>query len=322
MITIRNKGHLEIDLLTTMGAHVKETDNAYGQFGTGMKYAIATLMRNGINFDLCIGENVYQFYAEQKAIRGKEFKMCHMHGKFDRIPLGFTTELGKNWLPWQAYRELYTNAIFDELEGECWEGDMQPMEGYTMFRIYDDIETEGVFLRDMNLELLYASDDVDIYQGKSDYIYYQGVRAKDLHSKKSLFTYNIKSYCTITEDRSIAYDFQVNDKLAKAIVGMDANHDGTVARILNAKNTFFESRIDFTEANGNEPSETFTTVFRNSPETKRNASANHYMGSFAPISPPQPADLRKEFLASLSDLCDDYGVEYEIRDDIAMVKLP
>ena len=111
MISLKNPGLLEIDLITTMGAHVKESDSYLGRFGTGMKYAIAVLLRDNIDFDLYIGENRYEFYTESVTLRGKEFKKCFMRGPADSVPLGFTTDLGRDWKPWMAYRELFTNCV-------------------------------------------------------------------------------------------------------------------------------------------------------------------------------------------------------------------
>ena len=45
MITFHSPTILPIEAATTMGVSVKESDNAIGKFGTGLKYAIAGVLR-------------------------------------------------------------------------------------------------------------------------------------------------------------------------------------------------------------------------------------------------------------------------------------
>jgi len=52
MIILKNKGEIEIETITTMGVNVKECDSPIGFFGTGLKFAIATFLREGIAFAL------------------------------------------------------------------------------------------------------------------------------------------------------------------------------------------------------------------------------------------------------------------------------
>ena len=47
MIIFQNKGLIDVHAISIMGVSVKE-DNSIGFFGTGLKYAIAVLLREGI----------------------------------------------------------------------------------------------------------------------------------------------------------------------------------------------------------------------------------------------------------------------------------
>src|ERR1700733_12022356 len=47
MIVFENYGEIEIDAITTFGVSVKEGPNPIGFFGTGLKYAVAVLLRHG-----------------------------------------------------------------------------------------------------------------------------------------------------------------------------------------------------------------------------------------------------------------------------------
>src|SRR5690606_26741321 len=96
---------------------IKDSDSPIGYFGTGFKYAIAVILRNGGRIDLYRGTRHFTFEAGSKTIRGKDFDVIWLFD--DGGPgedaqcrqLGFTTELGKNWEPWMAYRELHCNAL-------------------------------------------------------------------------------------------------------------------------------------------------------------------------------------------------------------------
>lgn len=310
MIVLKNKGLIEVDLITTMGMHVKETDSYLGRFGTGLKYAIAVFLREGVDFDLYIGKNKYEFYTEKKTVRGKEFEICFMQGKYDSIPLGFTTEFGKDWETWQAYRELFTNSVLDEVSGEVHHGDggPGPEEGHTTFIISGAIETENVFIREMNLEKLYSNSSIDIYRGESPYIYYQGVRAKTLN-KPSMYTYNIKEFCALTEDRQIAYDFRVSEIISTAITSME--QQSLIRPVLNAEDRYYESTMSYDDA-GN-PSDHFIEAYMESPTKTRNYSSQAFMKKHIK-SDPGPTETKDRFFGELRSLVEDYECSINIFD--------
>jgi hypothetical protein len=107
-----------------MGANVKVVDNPIGQFGTGLKYAVAVILRHGGTVRLFIETEEYEFYVHEKDFRGKELQTVRMrkrHGTLARWmssrQLPFTLNYGRNWELWQAYRELESNAR-DERGGD------------------------------------------------------------------------------------------------------------------------------------------------------------------------------------------------------------
>ena len=88
-----NDGEMDILGATIMGVHVKEGSNPIGHFGTGLKFAIATLLRTGHAVKIYVGEKLYNFDVEKVNIRGKDFDVVCM----TCVRLGFTTDTGKNW---------------------------------------------------------------------------------------------------------------------------------------------------------------------------------------------------------------------------------
>lgn len=101
MIVFKNEGILDINSIITFGVSVKEKESAIGFFGTGLKYAIAVLLRNGCEVAIKSGLDVYYFGTESLIVRGKSFPIVTMNGK----QLSFTTEYGKTWELWKAARE-------------------------------------------------------------------------------------------------------------------------------------------------------------------------------------------------------------------------
>lgn len=309
MITLKNPGLLELELMCTMGANVKQSDSAIGYFGTGLKYAIATLLREGIEFHVFIGCNRYDFYSEEKTLRGKKFELCYMKGPFDSTPLGFTTELGKNWKVWQAYREIYSNCL-DEGGVINHGGRPNPDAESTTFFISTDIEVDGVFLCEMDKKLLYSDNDVDILGGESGHIYYQGIRAKDLN-KNSIYTYNIKKKCELTEDRQLCYSFVVDAIIQNAVAKMEDK--GIIKSVVAAPKDSYESSFTFGDWGSEKPGQNFMEVVGT--EKNINPTIKRYVSSYTPKRPLTDLERKQNFINEIIGICDENNVSCSDRGD-------
>lgn len=316
MIILKNTGLLEIDLITTMGVNIKECDSPIGYFGTGLKYAICTLLRNNIDFSLWIGNSEFTFGTAPKTIRGKEFSYCVLVGEFDSRELPYVTTLGKNWEVWQAYRELYSNCLDEggsvEHNGKAYSPDPES----TAFVIRSDIDTGSCILKELDNKKLYSSDDIDIFEGESDYIYHQGIRAMDLN-KKSLYTYNIKNRCSLSEDRMIAYGFEVESIIANAITQM--SDEDMVRQVITAKPDKFERSIRFGDWRDKSPSDGFKKVFQSS--LNPNPSISYYIQKHTPPAPKTNEERRIDFIHCIQDLCDEYDVEFDHDEDNRVIQM-
>lgn len=310
MIYLKNSGELDINFIKLMGVNVKESSDCIGYFGTGMKYAVAIFLREGINFSLFIGKVEYTFETETKTLRNKDFDVVVMRGPYDSVELAITTELGKHWEPWQAYREIESNCR-DE-GGEVSNSYLAPEEGYTTFVIEDIEGAKEVFLSNTNKKRIHSDKFVDIYEGQSDCIYYRGIKAKDISGRPSLYTYNIKQECTLTEDRLISYDFHVERAIAKSVTG--CNNKDMIKEIITANSSFFEHSVDFEWDNNEEPSETFMETYEESSK-----DCNYTVRNFVTSKIPKPPETKKEkaerFERELSDFCDTFELNYDIDKD-------
>ena len=101
-----NPGEIDLDAALILGVNAKVNENPIGRYGSGLKYAIAVLLRTGHSVTIWSGLEENIFYARTASTRGVEYSQVWCNDK----PLGFTTHLGSNWEVWQALRELKSNA--------------------------------------------------------------------------------------------------------------------------------------------------------------------------------------------------------------------
>ena len=199
MIVFKNEGILDINSIITFGVSVKEKESAIGFFGTGLKYAIAVLLRNGCDISIKAGDDVYDFGTEELIVRGKSFPIITMNGK----PLSFTTEYGKTWELWQAARELYSNCldeggtVTNEID-DNFHGTQVVVSGDAFDLVWKERHT---FL--LAAPVLWANNSLEVCEGPSEYVYYQGIRVYTLPTK-SKYTYNLLCKQKLTEDRALA----------------------------------------------------------------------------------------------------------------------
>ena len=105
-----NPGEIDRQLITTLGVNVKDADSPIGYFGTGLKFAIAVVLRGRGQIRIWVGESLIEFFSEPRTIRGKEFQIVILRENNIDRELSFTVDLGRNWEPWMALRELWSNA--------------------------------------------------------------------------------------------------------------------------------------------------------------------------------------------------------------------
>lgn len=249
MITFHNPTVLDLRLITTFGVNVKPaSQNPIGHFGTGLKYVIAVLLRTGHEIVLETGRHEAEFRFEFKlrsqTIRGKEFGIVLMVNHREEKELAFTTELGKNWEVWMAFRELYSNAL-DEgggvVSGPGPEAETRlHVSGLGIEEVYanraDYFLDTGVSAPRWRLE------NVHIHDRPSSAIFMRGIRVLTLQ-KPSLFTYDLQIPMTLTEDRQLQSTWDLRWTLSSAIAG--ATDPRLLQRCLRAKKDSYESEFTY-----------------------------------------------------------------------------
>lgn len=245
-IVFENKGVIDLLAIRTFGVSAKEGENPIGFFGTGLKYALAILLREGCRVELIADGQSYSFTKRDFEMRGKTFSGIFMND--EQLP--FTTELGKNWELWQAFREIYCNCI-DE-SGEIYESNKLPEStGKTVFRVFGDAfnkvyhEREKIILNIPD-RLQIGSGEVEVYNVQSRSVFYRGIRVFDL-PYQSLFTYNISKTTELTEDRTVKYPHSMLGTVALGIAALeDKNH---IRAALTAPEGVLEHELDYSDLN-------------------------------------------------------------------------
>lgn len=243
MILFENPGEIDIRAAITLGVSVKTSDSAIGFFGTGFPNAVAVILRNSGSVTVFSGCERYEFSVAKQEIRGKAFNVVLLNGR----ELQFTTEYGKTWAPWQAFRELYANvmdeggtarhvSIGEDIVGE---------PGRT--RIYVDgadmdslLSNKGeIFLQTRPLA---STAKLEVHSGMTNHVYYRTVRAHtgNVHC---LYTYNITTQLDLTEDRTIKHEYAMRSVIAAALVQID--DESIIEKVLFAPPGTFENGLNF-----------------------------------------------------------------------------
>jgi len=301
-ISFHNPGLIDVRAITTMGVSSKDTDTPIGYFGTGLKYAIAIILRNQGGVTIWRGLEPLHFGTAECRVRNDDFSIVTMNNH----ELGFTTLLGQNWTLWQAFREFYCNAL-DE-GGALVEGVQPPKEGSTTIVVYGCSELDDLYRQRSTIYLestpIAKDDRCEIHREPSDWYFYQGVRLDQVNDYCN-YTYNFTKTLDLTEDRSVKYSHVPLGYIADLILTCD--DAGFIREWLTQKSDPakgkwagskpFENMMNLSWAS-RPPSATFLDVvsnLRNANEVEFNLSALEVLERSRPekINPSNTVTLTK-----------------------------
>lgn len=245
MIVFENEGEIDVRSISTFGVSVKEGDSPIGFFGTGLKYAIAVLLRTGHKVHIHSGLSQFRFGLKKDSVRGQEFDFITMQTD-DAEPqvLGFTTELGKQWDVWMAYREIACNCKDEGGKIDSRWTKPNPVSGVTHVMVKGD-----AFADAYNKRLDYILEDaptkrvgsIEVRDRDTYSLFYRGVRVMQL-PRKALYTYNFTEKLVLTEDRTVKDQWEIGRRFAE---GIRASNDRAYLReVLTAPDTTYEGGLD------------------------------------------------------------------------------
>lgn len=246
MIVFENPGEIDIRSISTFGVSVKEGDNPIGFFGTGLKYAIAVLLRTGHRITIMSGEDVVQFGIDKTVVRGQEFDFVTMKvNDGSATPIGFTTELGKQWELWMAYREIACNCKDEGGQGRHEHYMVDPEPGKTLLIVQGDA-FESVFAQSHRFILedqpMFKTGTLEVRNRPGGSFFYRGVRVAELRAN-ALFTYNELSKMELTEDRTVKDQWTIGHRIATGV--LRATDKPFIRAVITADSESLEGRLDF-----------------------------------------------------------------------------
>lgn len=242
-LKIQNKGELDIRLIALMGGTTK-ADNPYkiGEFGSGLKYTLAYLFRNNLDFKIFIGEKEVEITLDTEDINGDIFEIICINGHRTSI----TTKMGKSWEAWMIIRELWSNALD---EGEAIKESTETiigLPGTTTFYIQIDAAVRAVMLNWTNYfvhdtEPLCENETHAIYSGGDSLrLYKNGILIFEDKKRIGLFSYDIKN-AELNELRE--FKGHITWELVKAL--SQANAKVITYYLENITDTHYEGEMDY-----------------------------------------------------------------------------
>jgi len=106
-LRITNAGCLDPMFIALMGASTKRNKDKIGKFGTGLKYAVAWLMRNNYSVRLHVDGQPVSIKSVDVQAGDQTYGVITINDTHTSI----TTDMGPDWVGWMIVRELYCNAM-------------------------------------------------------------------------------------------------------------------------------------------------------------------------------------------------------------------
>jgi hypothetical protein len=214
-LKFKNDGEIQPGAIVLLGASTKRNSkNKIGFFGSGNKFALAYLLRNGYNVNLFGGEKEIVITTKEQSLGEDTFNVIYVNDQQTSI----TTEFGAKWKLWQALREIYSNAVDEGGEGMEMVNSFNPTENETHYYIEMRAELLEWFSNFNsyfceNKEVLFESKFGKIlkkHDAKAN-VYRRGIRVYETE-KNSIYDYDLGSI-EITEDRIVKYSWQIGEKI-------------------------------------------------------------------------------------------------------------
>lgn len=313
-IVHRTPGLLDTRSFTVSGMSAKPgTTTPIGQFGTGLKYAIAGLLRSGASLSIWIGREHWQFELETTTFRGAPFQQIvawkRTWGGLRRtkVLLPFTTQLGPHWEAWMWMRELHSNTLDEGGETQACRALLKESNDLPAWDWYDETDHETYSIGPAHDTTLIVVDSLDYAtawenrakvfhptaRGPADAagsllevlpvgpgtLFYRGLRVLDLRLP-SVRTWNILETTPLTEDRTM-HEYYARLAVARHIATVETDED-LIREVVEADENHWEHELEF--PSWVRPTPQFQRVVSSSHRASSRATA--YYGGWVPPAPP------------------------------------
>ncbi len=252
-IRIKSAGLIDVLAFSLIGASVKQDDDRpkIGKYGSGNKYAIASLIRNNVSFRVFSGKEEIKFTTTPTVFKGETFEVICINGK----ETSMTTNMGgADWDNMFApIREIYSNALDEDAGATLDNIDLaRPTPGCTSFFIECNEQTSDFYTNLGNYftmnrkDALESNEEITIYPATMDglRLFRKGILCFFDPKQKSLFNYDAPEF-PINESRVLVGDWRMRWIISK---GWAQCKDPDMIKLLMAgmKNpAYLEHRLDF-----------------------------------------------------------------------------
>ena len=228
--------------ISSMGDSSKRGDDStIGQFDSGLKYAIALLLRDKVNMSIKTYDNdgilnTYNFSTSVKKCNNtnKEKELIDInYNDYSEdtsgvIETGFALQMGYNWSTWMALRELYSNmtdekGVISELQEDIAVsyGTIITLEFDENTEFFNVWQNKHLYINEQE-PLFKISNSVEVLKNDENYlrIYKQNILVYEDKDKPSRFAWNIK-FGEIDERRILSNLYYVEQNINYAIQTTD-----------------------------------------------------------------------------------------------------
>lgn len=236
-LVFTNPGLLSLLDLTTMGDSCKREDSTkIGQFDSGLKYAIAILLRNNVDFIIFSGCKEFTFSTDvigddttgktKEVIQLNEFDFYDGDEVHTSVNTAFSPKLGYDWEFWMSFRELFSNCLDEggthhivetEDEFKQYRSLASDNEGTTIRITINDKVQEVIndWSKYFNINApITESYGYQIYENDSDYlkVYKNNILVYKDEDKKALYSYGYDK-AELDERRILNNSWSIVDNL-------------------------------------------------------------------------------------------------------------
>lgn len=253
-LKIQSQGEIEIEAFTLIGASSKRNDTTkIGYFGSGLKYSIASMLRNNIGFKIFQGEKEIIFDVVEKTFRNEKYNAISVNGQETSMT---TTMGGSDWdIPFAPFREIFSNAL-DEDDSVVLEqtNDLFGTNGKTTIlientaAISDFYKNFHEYFCAQNPNILHSNKYFSVYPAASSgnvKLFRKGILCYE-NETKSIFSYNSPDF-EINESRVLSNTYHAKHYIARGFKLCDNNHIiKTLIQTLQGGNAgYYEHTLDF-----------------------------------------------------------------------------
>lgn len=197
-----------IDLITMGGSEKAGDESKIGQFASGLKYAMALMLRNNVEFQVQVVVNQYpqstftigeHTIEDKDTLKSKKLIQITEDTRTTEIihQTGFSIDLGLNWGLWMALREVFSNmrdegGYYTTEFPNVVEGTVMSLEFDEDSAFWDVWQNRHLYINEQK-PLFKVSNSLDAYDNPEKYlkIFKQGVLVYEDRDRYSEWAWGI-----------------------------------------------------------------------------------------------------------------------------------